>query len=178
MNIGTMESKFRKRYVKQTPGDVLVVGSKIYPGRPDWREVHPHGFGIDMEAGDGVDQVKDLCDPMLWMTWPLNMTFGHVDCLSVMEHSQRPWLMAENLQTIMRPGSSIFLSVPWTWRFHGYPHDYWRFSHMTLPILFPRISWQDVRYSSATKFSKNPRGTRKEGGSLAKMQLMAWGFMV
>lgn len=166
-----MEMQFRERFLQRTEGLALVVGSKIWPGRPDWREWLPDAWGVDMIDGDGVDIVHDFeHGPVL-----KHSTFWHVECLSVLEHTQRPWIVAANIEDSMHDGASIFLSVPWVWRFHGYPHDYWRFSHLTLPIIFPRIDWRDVRYVGGTKFRKSPRMTEDEGGSLAKMQVMGWG---
>jgi hypothetical protein len=56
-------------------------------------------------------------------------TFEHVDCLSVLEHSKRPWLLAANLERLMRPGATIYITVPFIFRkIHAYPDDYYRFT--------------------------------------------------
>ena len=39
----------------------------------------------------------------------------------------------------------MFLSVPWVWRFHGYPSDYWRFSPEALKFLFPGFKIDEKR---------------------------------
>lgn len=164
-----MQAAFRDAYVPANAGPVFVIGSKIYPGREDWRKRFPMGFGVDMEDGEGVDIVHDIDRE------PLHMVAGHVECCSVMEHTRRPWLFAENLQASMAPGASIFLSVPWVWRYHAYPGDLWRFSHETLPILFPAIDWRVVKYAVNDQFTDSPRMPKMRGGLMAKMQLMAYG---
>lgn len=165
-----LQAAFRDAYVPANPaGPVFVIGSKIYPGREDWRNRFPTGFGVDIERGEGVDLVRDMDDI------PLPFLAGHVECTSVMEHTRRPWLFAENVQRSMAPGATIFLSVPWVWRYHGYPFDYWRFSHLTLPILFPRIEWRVVKYAVNDQFTDSPRMPKMRDGLMAKMQLMAFG---
>lgn len=52
-----LQETFRRKFVKQRKGPVLVVGSKLFPSRPDWRTWHPNGVGVDMQSGDGVDIV-------------------------------------------------------------------------------------------------------------------------
>ncbi len=54
----------------------LVVGSKLYKKRKDWRERLPNATGVDMLAGDGVDLVMDLEIDQL----PLNH-FEYVECI-------------------------------------------------------------------------------------------------
>lgn len=165
-----LQVQFAREFVRQAEGPVLVVGSAIHPGRPDWRLRHPDGIGVDMLRGTGVDVVADI------ESAPLPTLFSHIECLSVLEHTQRPWKVAEHLTQMLRAGGSMFLSVPWVWRFHGYPSDYWRFSHMTLPILFPAIDWKVVRYAVNGTLVESERSPKTGAyGILPKMELMAFG---
>jgi hypothetical protein len=169
-----------KRSIKYFPfdkseGPVLVVGSKIYEGRQDWRKTYPDGVGLDMLPGDGVDIVHDLETET-----PENLRghFGHIDCVSILEHSKRPWLAAQSLQEMLRPGGSIYLSVPFVWRYHPYPDDYWRFTHAALPILFQQVEWQTVGYVSGDEFLEVPhkKYAIKDGEkALLKTEVVAFG---
>jgi len=40
------------------------------------------------------------------------------------------------------------MSVPWVWRYHAYPDDYFRFSWRGIETLFPEFSWSDKHYST------------------------------
>lgn len=126
-------------------GRTLVVGSKVYKTREDRRLLFPDRevIGLDIEEGPGVDLVHDLHQEL-----PVT-GFDHVDCVSVLEHVERPWEAAANIEWAMVPGATIFVSVPWVWRFHSYGGDHWRVSPSGLRILFPRIDWQRVCYQSA-----------------------------
>jgi hypothetical protein len=121
-------------------GRTLIVGSKIHdstPSKPDRRALYKNAVGVDMEAGRGVDRVMNLEDEL-----PEDLgAFEHVECTSVLEHSRRPWLLCANLERLILPGGTIFLSVPWIWRYHAYDHDYYRFSRDGIAAIFPNIEW-------------------------------------
>lgn len=40
------------------------------------------------------------------------------------------------------------MSVPWVWRYHAYPDDYFRFSWRGIMELFPSFEWTNVCYST------------------------------
>ncbi len=160
--------RFEREYVKPKQGRTLIVGSAVYKEKEDRRKRYPDVVGVDMLEGEGVDLVLDLEEQL-----PEDLgKFSHVECMSVLEHSKRPWLLAENLERLMEPGATIFVSVPFIWRFHGYPSDYWRISPEALPLIFPNIEWQQRKLAShellekykvsAVKVSDHPYLARTE----------------
>lgn len=163
---------FEQRYVHPTPGRALIVGSKVYPGREDARARFEYAVGIDMEDGPGVDMVLDLEEPI-----PAHVgTFSHIMCCSVLEHSRRPWRLAANIQRLMLPGASLHVDAPTVWRFHGYPSDYWRFTHAGIAALFPKIDWAVMRYSDMDgALHAPPRIPRGEDGRYGKVQIHGFG---
>lgn len=125
---------------------VLEVGSRDANGNTSgFREFYPGEYvGVDLEPGKGVDVVADLCGPH-----PLpEGHFGLVICCSVLEHVKDPWAMARNLTRLLKPGGKLYVSVPWTWRYHAYPDDYWRFSWSGIRTLFPDLAWGEPEYST------------------------------
>lgn len=137
--------EFERQYVRPRPGPTLVVGSKVYGVKEDRRKRYADATGVDMQAGEGVDLVQNL---EYLLTEDQLLKFAHVDCMSVLEHCQRPWLVAQSIESMMLPGASIFVSVPFVWRVHGYPSDYWRMTPDALPILFPSIRWEKIALCS------------------------------
>lgn len=120
-----------------TPERVLIAGSRVYGSKVDRRTLYDGAevVGVDLQGGTGVDLVADLESVAVGK-------FDHVDCCSMLEHCQRPWRVAENLEDSLTLGGSILISVPFVWRVHAYPSDYWRMTREAMPILFPRISWR------------------------------------
>jgi SAM-dependent methyltransferase len=90
--------------------------------------------GCDLKAGENVDHVFDLTDH------PPDLLINKYDIIissSTLEHVSKPWLAANCLKKLLRPAGYLYVSVPWVWRYHAYPNDYWRFNRHTLDILFP-----------------------------------------
>lgn len=133
-------TEFEQRHVTPRPGRTLIVGSRVYRDKPDRRKLYADAVGIDMQAGEGTDIVQDLEEGL-----PIEQlqSFDHVECLSVLEHCKRPWLVAANIERMMKRGATIWVSVPFVWRLHSYPGDYWRVTPEGLPVLFPNVDWQE-----------------------------------
>lgn len=167
--------EFERLHVHPAAGRTLIVGSKIFSEREDRRLRYPQVLGVDMQAGDGVDRVLDLEEPL-----PDDIgRFHHIECMSVLEHSRRPWKLAANLERVLKPGGTLLLTVPFVWRVHGYPRDYWRFSKDGVRALFSHISWATMVYAHETlKHNDMVPQLDKAGGGhpyLARTEVFAFG---
>ena len=139
-------------YRNRLMGSILEVGSKRYPNTNSFREefIDHEYLGVDMEEGSGVDRVIDLSLPFDHVDRMLGgKRFGAILFLSVMEHCRDPFTVAANLSRLMAPGGWILLSAPFSWEFHGYPDDYWRFTESGLRALFPDLVFEPAEYSTA-----------------------------
>lgn len=94
--------------------------------------------GIDMQKGRDVDV---LCDLSASLPSSMAGMFRTAFCLSVLEHVRNPWAFAANVKTMLAAGGVLFVSVPWCWRYHGHPGDYWRMSPDAVRSLFPEMEW-------------------------------------
>ncbi len=142
---------YLRHWVPKVDGPVLEVGSKEYGSTSTFRDFYSgcEYVGLDMSEGAGVDVVADLTRTI----GPLKEGhFALAICCSVLEHVEKPWLFAPNLTRVVRPGGKLYMSVPWVWRYHAYPDDYFRFSHRGVMSLFDDFDW------AATFFSTSVRG--------------------
>jgi len=156
-----------------TRGRALVVGSKCYGEKPDRRKLYENAVGLDLFEGEGVDIVHDLETPLD------GELFDHVDCCSVLEHVKRPWLLCENIEAAMRPGATILIMVPFVWRVHNYPGDYWRMSMQALDVLFPNIEWTERGYMMGDRFRKVIQSIETNGHKyLQRSETVAFGHLV
>ena len=139
-------------------GPFLEVGSKDYGTTQDLRSIFiskGEYIGLDMEDGPGVDIVLDLTGDSKQIDDKLGRKrFGTIFCLSVMEHCENPFKMAENLTLLLKPGGTICIGVLFSWQIHGYPNDYWRFTPEGVKKLFPRIKF-DMQQSLAATSEKD-----------------------
>jgi SAM-dependent methyltransferase len=128
-------------------GPILEVGSRDYGSTENWRALYPGNeyLGVDLAEGKNVDRVVDLVAG----TGGLPEThFALIICCSVLEHVPRPWLLAANMARLLRPGGALYIAVPWVWRYHPYPDDYFRFSWRGVAELFPGVKWSHQVYST------------------------------
>lgn len=140
-----MQNAFDRKFKR-----VLEVGSKDYGNTIPWRGyvLHDEWVGIDLEEGKGVDHVVNIENDY----GPLEpASFDLVICCSVLEHTPRPWVLAEKIQGLVKAGGEAYISTPWIQRFHPYPDDYYRFTHSAYQYLFPEFEWVDFLLSSFSK---------------------------
>lgn len=131
---------FERAHVTPKVGRTLIVGSRVYGAKEDRRKRYTDVVGVDMSAGDGVDVVADLEQEGVGL-------FAHIECMSVLEHCRRPWLMARNLELMLEPKGTLYITAPFVWRVHGYPDDYWRFTLSGVRSLFTLIDWRAGAYA-------------------------------
>lgn len=138
---------YLKRHVPSVAGPVLEIGSKDHGNTQNFRALFPSNdyVGLDMAEGKGVDVVHDLTTGL----GPLPP--GHFElaiCCSVLEHVRRPWVFAEHLSSVVQDGGIVYMAVPWVWRFHAFPDDYFRYSWRGIEELFPQFEWSHRTYST------------------------------
>lgn len=140
-------AEFERLYVKPKFGNTLIVGSYVTEGKEDRRLRYEDRtvVGVDMRPGPGVDVVHDMQE---WSPHFPNGITAHIECMSVLEHVKKPWLMASYLESMLEPGGTIHIVVPFVWAYHGYPHDYWRMTPDGIQVLFPSIEWVKLAYVS------------------------------
>jgi hypothetical protein len=135
--------RFIERHADPLHGPYLEVGAKDYGTSQDLKSVlrSPEEYlRVDLEAGKNVDLVLDLTRRMEEIDSALeHRRFRTVFCLSVLEHCRDPFLMADHITRLLAPGGRVCVSVPFAWKFHAYPSDYWRFTHEGVKLLFPKL---------------------------------------
>ena len=136
-----------KKIAAELEGPFLEIGSKDYGSTQDLRSLLNEGqeyVGVDQAEGPGVDVVVDMTADFSEVEAKLGgRRFGCIICLSVLEHCQQPFLMADQITRLLQPNGRVVISVPFAWKFHGFPSDYWRFTHEGVKLLFPAIEFDE-----------------------------------
>lgn len=141
------QSLYLDKFVTRIEGPVLEIGSKDYGNTTSFRKKFSENeyLGVDLEPGNGVDAIIDLTTG----TGALPVDhFALGICCSVLEHTPRPWKMADHISALIRSSGVLYISVPWVWRYHMYPDDYFRFSWRGIIELFPAFQWDSVCLST------------------------------
>lgn len=128
-DLGAGESPYREFFLLHADKYVAV----------DWSEsLH------DTKA----DIVADLNGPL-----PIDSDVADtIVSLSVLEHLREPQLMLNEAFRLLRKGGAIVLQVPWQWRIHEAPHDFFRYTPYSLEFLFERAGFVDIQIQPQAGF--------------------------
>jgi len=148
--VGNLNQRiFLEKLLPQVSGAVLEIGSRDYgdSNPATFRHLYQSSeyTGVDLSPGKGVDMVVDLTEGLGGLR---EAHYALVICCSVLEHTPKPWAMADNITRLLRVGGMAYISVPWVWRYHAFPDDYFRYSPRGVQVLFPHIEWFRATYST------------------------------
>jgi SAM-dependent methyltransferase len=140
------------------PVSVLQVGARIAPvnkAERNWRNLVAAKYaararftGLDIEAGDNVDIVFDICgDPAALDRGLAGARFDLIVCEHVLEHVPAPWRAAAAMRSLLAPGGHLLVAVPWVHAHHARPDDYWRMSFAGVALLFEGLKVAGLFYT-------------------------------
>lgn len=152
-----------REHLRHVGDEVLEVGSRRYK---DHAFLDLKGFftaarpsvrvtGCDLLPGDNVDVVVDLTGTPRQVTRALGgRRFDTVLCVSVLEHIPNVFAAAARIESLLRPGGTLFVSVPFVFRYHGYPGDFWRFTPEAVVHLFPQVDFRGLSHSCVSSLEE------------------------
>lgn len=87
-------------------------------------------------------------------------SYDTVICTGVLEHVRQPWIVAKELERMVKPGGHLIVAAPFMVGYHADPHDYFRFSMEGMNTLFTNVKILELStyggffelISSAAKF--------------------------
>lgn len=139
-------SKLRFLDVGGRDGELTYLLGGVGPleGNPQFRDINKRKFEalydyfcVDLiPAGPNVLH-GDMCDPAFLETYrDFVSSFDVIYSNNVFEHLARPWVAAEILLALLKPGGICITVVPFAQRYHESPGDYFRYTHMGIPKLY------------------------------------------
>jgi SAM-dependent methyltransferase len=131
-------------------GPVAEIGSYYEPASEAISNLRPYFpgeqfIGCDIRPGPGVDRIEDANHLSFG-----DSSVGAVLMLHLLEHLPTPDIALAEAYRILRPDGVLCVGVPFTYRLHGFPSDYWRFTASGLTILLSQ-------FAQRTVFSLGPR---------------------
>lgn len=140
------------------PQPILEVGSYQVAGQGELielRSLFPGRSyeGVDVRHGPGVDRVADV-EALPYA----DASFGTVIAMNTFEHVPRFWRGFDEVHRVLRPDGALLISMPFYFRIHNHPNDYWRFSPTALEVLlqpYPNtiIGWHGPKQRPANVFA-------------------------
>jgi SAM-dependent methyltransferase len=120
-------------------GTLIDVGCGDKPYEPIFAPyVDRHlGFEYEKTYSDSLNAKKSKADFVSsGETLPFaNEEFDTVLCTQVLEHAENPWLLFSELARVLRRGGALILTVPFSFRQHAEPFDFYRFTNHALRSL-------------------------------------------
>jgi SAM-dependent methyltransferase len=114
---------------------VLEIGSRAVNSNGVFRRAFPQCdyVGVDLHAGMNVDVVGDV--HRLTELFGEN-SFDAVVSSAVFEHLACPWIVAEEIAKVLRPGGLVYVETHFSHSMHELPWNFFQFSHEGLKVLF------------------------------------------
>lgn len=109
-------------------GPVVEIGSLYQPGYDELSNLR-HYFvgkkyiGCDIRQGLGVDRIEDAHALSFE-----NRSIGTMLMFEILEHLPSPGKAISEAWRVLDDQGLLALSVPFNYRLHGFPTDYWRFT--------------------------------------------------
>lgn len=140
-----------KRFSENFRGHLIDLGCGEMPYR-EWLLNYADTYtGVDWGGTQHelrADVVADLNEPL-----PIdNGIADTVISLSVMEHLREPQIFLGEAQRILKTGGRMVLQVPFMWRVHEAPYDYFRYTRFGLRYLMEKAGFADVEVYPQTGF--------------------------
>ena len=151
--------------MKRVKGTVVEIGARVVGPASSLQaglfQPECKFIGVDIHPAPGVDVVADahfLSD---------HFEPGSVDGImsfTVMEHLACPWLLAAQINKVLRVGGLTLHSLPQAYPIHETPSDFWRTSDEGLKVLFsPEMGFEILRVGMSTPVKMHVHPTFREG---------------
>ena len=138
--------------------EVLEIGARLVGSRSEaQRERFPKArryVGMDVHPGAMVDVVGDAHELSRLVG---RGSFDAVFSGAVLEHLAMPWLVAAEINRVLRLGGITYHITPQAWPVHEEPNDFWRFTDEALKLLFgPPLGFEVLHAGMADRVRLYP----------------------
>ncbi|SMF34664.1 methyltransferase domain-containing protein [Desulfovibrio gilichinskyi] len=97
---------------------------------------------FDPDDPSAINLQHDLNKPLPFEDKEISFIYSN----QVLEHIEKPWLLAQEIGRVLKPGGVAFISTVFAYRYHPYPRDYWRFTHEGLAKLLTEYACLKTAY--------------------------------
>lgn len=104
----------------------LVPYYEVYKDQVD--EIICTDWENSLHGNKLVDVYSDLNDKLNF----IDLSFDTVLLTDVLEHIYHPAKLLSEIQRVLKPGGKVIIAVPFLYRIHEQPHDYFRYTEYSL----------------------------------------------
>ncbi len=145
LQLATIVRPLRPAMACLPAGEIIDVGA----GQSPWREWLPQScryVGLDIENANDFG-MREAGDIHLYdgQVMPFaDERFAGALCIEVLEHAADPDRLLAEVARVLKTGSPLLLTVPWSARRHHVPYDFHRFTKERLYQLLTRHGFAQV----------------------------------
>ena len=139
-----------KLFVSDTVfNSVLDIGCGATPYRDLFiNSLHYHGLEIDRPRNRSNPNVTFFYDGV---SIPLDdLSYDAILCSQVLEHSFEPEMLLHESFRLLKPGGSLFISIPFIWPEHEQPYDSQRFTLFGLQYRLNMTGFNHVKIKKSS----------------------------
>lgn len=136
--------RFLESCAEQIQGTVIDLGAGDAPYEAFFQRHAIEYLPVDWQlnrAGRHAGVIADL-------NRQLPIADGAADCvvaLQLLEHLRTPDRIVSEAFRLLRPSGHFLVTVPWQWRVHEAPHDYFRYTPFALRMLLEDAGFSDIQ---------------------------------
>ncbi len=154
-----LDSKKLKNFVRKKVLPSLTR-DKYFNERYAWLGQNITGNILVLGAGDKINYYKNLFPTCQVITSDVHRQFGpdiifdahHIPFKDnvfhlviagqVLEHTMQPWVVANEIQRVLKPMGLAHIETPVNFPYHAHPYDFYRFTYTGLRSLFHKCNVQ------------------------------------
>lgn len=155
----------------RTDGYTLDIGC----GDRMYKELFPNSICVDIDKNRKPDMIVDVHHMEVFA----DNTFDCILCTEVLEHCYAPWIAADEMFRVLKPGGILLLSTRFVYPLHDTPYDYYRFTKYGLKMLFNNYRILELREEAAPEETMGVLYQRLAFQTKTKLPfLRLWWFLV
>ncbi|MFL6519212.1 MAG: methyltransferase domain-containing protein [Chthoniobacterales bacterium] len=158
---GSLFEEFRTE-ANRVRGAILEIGSRqVVKGGECKRSLFPdcRFVGFDYYPDANTDVIGDAHELSKFFAAEFDAVFS----LAVFEHFAMPWVVAAEINKILKVGGLTFHSTHFAFPLHEQPWDFWRYTDQSLRILFsPPLGFEVIGIEFDTPARMHPDTPRAE----------------
>lgn len=143
-----------RRIARSLPyrGTVIDLGCGTAPYKSDILETGDAYIGVDWDRGFHDQSNVDVFADLTFRLPFLDESADTIVLFQVIEHVPEPGLVLAECHRILRRGGALLITVPFMWRVHEAPHDYYRYTRHGLEYLLDRAGFGGIAIRENTGF--------------------------
>lgn len=143
-------NRYCKKYLSNLEGQTIDFGSGGDPSYHKYFSAHSKIVKTDFDINKKVDELVDLNKRLNWG----NNTFDFAILFNTLYILEDPLSSLKEINRVMKPKGSFFLTAPLVFNEDPEPVDYWRFTSQGIKKLLEEAGFREINlYKIGERFS-------------------------